>query len=260
MSALLSMTDRTVGELASAMPATIRVFETWKIDYCCGGRTSLSNACANAGRTIDDFIAAVEASTEAPEAAPNDWAVSTLAQIATDVIDRYHRYTREELQTLQTLAEKVLGVHGSRRPELAEVGTLVAALTADLLPHMLKEEQVLFPYVEQLEQASHGTRTAVTPFFGTVKNPVRMMMIEHERVGELLTRLRTVTDAYQPPKDACFSYRELYRRLNVFEATTHEHIHVENNIYFPRAVTLEERVGNASAAGEACGTSCCGGH
>lgn len=131
--------------------------------------------------------------------------------------------------------------------------TLVRELTADLLPHMLKEEQVLFPYVNQMEEAVIAKHAAPTPFFGTVKNPVRMMMLEHDRVGELLARLRVVSDGYTPPESACFSYRELYRRLADIELRTHEHIHIENNLYFPRAISLEDRAGQPNTYGEGCG-------
>jgi regulator of cell morphogenesis and NO signaling len=248
---MMEFSTRTVGELAVEVPAAIRVFEAWKIDYCCGGRTPLPDACAAAGKSVDEFVAQLMRAASVPENAARDWAGSTLTTIATNIVTTYHDYTREELQTLAPLAAKVLGVHGERHPELAEVAALIADLTTDLVPHMLKEEQVLFPYVNQLEQGS-----APTPFFGTVKNPVRMMMAEHDRVGELLARLRVTTSGYDVPGNACFSYRELYRRLSEFEARTHEHIHIENNLYFPRAVQLEDRVGKAvqgDTAGHACG-------
>ena len=179
--------------------------------------------------------------------------------MSTNIVSMYHVYTREELQTIAPLANKVLSVHGERRPELAEVVALVSDLTNDMLPHMLKEEQVLFPYVQQLEAAVTAGQPAPTPFFGTVKNPVRMMMLEHDRVGELLARLRVVTSDYIPPESACFSYRELYRRLAELETQTHEHVHVENNIYFPRAVALEDEAGSASTfalTGGTCGSAC----
>lgn len=258
MSTTLSMHDRTVGELAAEMPVSIRVFEAWKIDYCCGGMTPLTDACAAAGKTVDEFVAAIEAAAVIPDGLARDWASQSLHGISTHIVDSYHRYTREELDTLRPLAEKVFGVHGARRAELSDVLATVRELTNDLLPHMLKEEQVLFPYVVQLEKASDEGGPAPTPFFGTVKNPVRAMMLEHDRVGELLARLRSLTSDYTVPQDACFSYRELYRRLDEFEQRTHEHIHIENNIYFPRAVSLEERAGSTPAfthahAGGACG-------
>lgn len=248
---MMEFAVRTVGELAVDVPASIRVFEAWKIDYCCGGKTPLPDACATAGKSVEEFVAQLMRAATGPEGAVRDWSGASLTTIASNIVKSYHDYTREELQTLAPLSDKVLGVHGERHPELSEVVSLIAALSTDLLPHMLKEEQVLFPYVTQLEAGS-----APTPFFGTVKNPVRMMMLEHDKVGELLARLRAVTSDYAAPDNACFSYRELYRRLAEFEALTHEHIHVENNLYFPRAVEMEDQIGKPSAAamaGHACG-------
>jgi regulator of cell morphogenesis and NO signaling len=256
---MIEFSAQTVGQLASEVPTSIRVFEMWKIDYCCGGQTPLPEACATAGKSVDEFIAELERATAIPDGAARDWSGDTLAAMSAKIVAMYHVYTREELQTIAPIADKVLGVHGDRRPELAEVVSIVRELTNDLLPHMLKEEQVLFPYVAQLDEAVTGHQPAPTPFFGTVKNPVRMMMLEHDRVGELLARLRVVTNEYAPPESACFSYRELYRRFAELELRTHEHIHIENNMYFPRAIALEEKAGNAASfefAGGTCGSSC----
>ncbi len=251
----ISFRERTVGELAVEMPNSIRVFEAWKIDYCCGGQTRLPDACAAAGKSVDAFVEALEKVATVPDG--QDWSSETLPGLAVRIVATYHEYTREELQLLEPLAEKVRGVHGHRRQELHEVATLVRALTADLVPHMLKEEQVLFPYVEQLTRAMESHTVPPTPFFGTVKNPVRMMMLEHDRVGDLLAKLREITDGYVPPESACFSYRELYRRLADLEKKTHEHVHIENNLYFPRAVALEERAGNPNELVQGCGMSGC---
>jgi regulator of cell morphogenesis and NO signaling len=255
----MEMTDWTVGELAVEMPNSIRVFEAWKIDYCCGGATPLRDACAAAGKRVEDFAAELTKTAAVPSVGNRDWAGDALPAMAANIVAIYHTYTREELQTLAPLADKVLSVHGERRPELAEVVSLLRELTSDMVPHMLKEEQVLFPYVEQLAEAAAGDRPAPAPFFGTVKNPVRMMMLEHDRVGELLASLRTVTGEFTPPESACFSYRELYRRLTELEQKTHEHVHLENNLYFPRAIALEEKSGAESTIafqGGACGSTC----
>ena len=259
MSTTMEYSGRTVGELAVEVPTSIRVFEAWKIDYCCGGQTPLTDACAAVGKDVEEFVAELMRATEVPNVATRNWSAETLTSMASNIVATYHAYTREELQTVGPLANKVLSVHGERRAELAEVVSLVRDLTNDLLPHMLKEEQVLFPYVAQMEEAAAGGYPAPTPFFGTVKNPVRMMMLEHDRVGELLARLRAVTDNYAPPESACFSYRELYRRLAELEVRTHEHVHIENNLYFPRAVALEEKSDSAASfefAGGTCGASC----
>ena len=246
MSTAFSYHERTVGELAADVPVSIRIFEAWKIDYCCGGKTLLADACARVGKSVDDFAAALKSAATIPDLDDHDWTAEPLTALSAYVVKTYHAYTREELATFAPLAAKVLSVHGERRPELAEVVSLVEDLTRDMLPHMLKEEQILFPYVGQLETAIENDGPAPTPFFGTVKNPVRMMMLEHDRVGELLSRLRKVADDYTPPESACFSYRELYRRFAEFEARTHEHIHVENNIYFPRAIDMEDRCSAAA--------------
>jgi regulator of cell morphogenesis and NO signaling len=245
MTITMTYSECLVGELAAEEPASIRVFESWKIDYCCGGQTPLADACRAVGKSVDEFIDALARVAAVPDGVARDWSAETLTSIGASIVATYHVYTREELQTLAPIADKVLSVHGQRRPELAEVVALLRDLTSDMLPHMLKEEQVLFPYVNQLEAGN-----APTPFFGTVKNPVRMMMLEHDRVGELLALLRAITDDYTPPESACFSYRELYRRLAELESGTHEHIHIENNIYFPRAVALEDRAGQPAAFGE----------
>ena len=258
MTTMMEFSARTVGELAVEVPTSIRVFEAWKIDYCCGGKTALPDACAAAGRSVEDFVAELVRAAAVPDGATRDWRAETLTSMAANIVSMYHTYTREELQTLDPLAAKVLSVHGDRRPELRQVVTLLRDLTNDMLPHMLKEEQVLFPYVDQLEEAAAGNRPAPTPFFGTVKNPVRMMMLEHDRVGDILAQLRLVTDDYVPPESACFSYRELYRRLAELEQRTHEHVHVENNVYFPRAVELEDGTGTPAAFGkDGCGMGGC---
>jgi regulator of cell morphogenesis and NO signaling len=250
-----SLQDRTVGELAVEMPVSIRVFEAWKIDYCCGGMTPVAEACSAAGKTVEELAQALASAVVIPEGVTRDWAAEPIADIAAHIVATYHEYTREELATVLPLAAKVHSVHGHRRPELVEVEQLVVTLTDDLLPHMLKEEQVLFPYVGQLALAADGGKAAPTPFFGTVKNPVRMMMLEHDRVGEILARLREISDGFTPPDSACFSYRELYRRLAELELRTHEHVHLENNVYFPRAIALEDSVGkpDASVKHDACG-------
>lgn len=233
--------NATVGEVAAQTPEAIRIFESWRIDYCCGGRTSLADACREVGKTLEQFrqaVAEVVTLDDEVEQVPQE---ATLRSIATYIVQTYHVYTRQELETLQILAAKVFDVHGGRCAELRSVVKLLDELSNDMLPHMLKEEQVLFPHVERLELAEEVGSAPPVPFFGTVKNPVRMMMLEHERVGDLLEQMRVTTGDYVAPADACFSYRELYRRLATFAYQTHRHVHVENNVYFPRAVELEAK-------------------
>ena len=224
----------TVGELAANNPAAIRIFERFGIDYCCRGFVEVSEACRAAGITFADFQAALGEAVAAPEFGI-DWTERPLTELSEYLVSRFHVHAREELDTMMMLAAKVAGVHGTRHPETIKVAALVTALQNDMLPHMMKEEMILFPYVAGLEGGQTGANC-----FGTVANPIRVMMMDHEAVGDLLAQLRQVTDGYTTPEDACFSYGELYRRLVAFEKETHEHIHLENNVHFPRALMLEQ--------------------
>ena len=219
--------ERTLGDLVAERPARARVFERYGIDYCCHGRRSLGDASSEAG--LDPVAVLAELEAVADQSGADVDRLQPLA-LVDHILDTHHRYLHEELPLLVALAEKVRDVHGSRHPELPSVAALVAEIRDDLDPHLAKEEQVLFPAIREW---ADGQRAFP---FGTLANPVRMMMTEHDRAGELLEELRALTAGYAPPPDGCASYRTLYRRLEELEADTHRHIHLENNVLFP-AVT-----------------------
>lgn len=233
--------SKTVGELASEVPATTRVFERFKIDYCCGGSRTLEAACVAAGANVAEVLGMLEGATQAQrqDGEQRDFQTSTLAELIGHILDNHHAYTREEMGRISALAERVCAAHGERHAELLHVRELFGELCADLAPHMMKEERVLFPYILALEEMA--ARNAAPPFapFGTVQNPVRMMMYEHDTAGALLRELRAASGDYAVPGDACASYRTLYSALEEFERDLHRHIHLENNLLFPRAVELE---------------------
>lgn len=229
----------TIAELAVAMPQAIPVLEKLGIDYCCQGHRSVQHACANAGITSDELLQLIGNAPQ-PSDGTKSWDGETLHALIAFIVDTHHAYTREALQRLQALAAKVRGVHGANHPELLVVERLVVELASDLIPHMLKEEQVLFPFVEALEAAALDGEEPPVPFFGTVKNPIRMMMSEHETAGEKLAEMRGLTMDYELPDDACASFRALYATLIEIETDLHRHIHLENNILFPRAAEMED--------------------
>lgn len=233
---------KTVREYATETPNATRVFEKLKIDYCCGGGRSLRDACAVAGVTFDEVARLLEQAGDISGEMPPGVQSGTLAQLIDYILDTHHAFTRDEMERITALAEKVESKHGGNHPELQGVRALFLKLCDDLRPHMFKEETILFPYVMQLEQAAAEGRP--TPFapFGTVGNPVRRMMFEHDTAGDILRELRAVADDYAAPADACISYRALYEALEGFEKDLHQHIHLENNVLFPRAVELEKRV------------------
>jgi regulator of cell morphogenesis and NO signaling len=231
--------QRAVRDFAVEIPGATRLFERIGIDYCCGGAKALEEACAERGLDAAEILRSLEGlELEAGHDAggADTWSLSTLAD---HIVETHHVFTREELARLDRLFDKVVAAHGARHTELDEMRDLFRAIAAELGPHMLKEEQVLFPYIRQLEQAAAAGATPPTPFFGTVRNPVRRMQLEHDSAGELLAKMRALGGEYTPPADACMSYRTLFEALDGLERDLHVHIHLENNILFPKAVALE---------------------
>lgn len=232
-----------VRELALAMPQATRVFEILGIDYCCGGNRSLEEACAVAGVDVRDVQQSLEVAGRVTllDSDEEDLQQATLADLIKHIHDKHHVFTKLELVRLGVLMAKVCSVHAQNHPELLSHQHVLQQLEDDLLPHMMKEEQMLFPYIIAMEKAvavAHRSARPNAPF-GSVRNPVRMMSLEHDRVGELLREMRRLTSEYCVPPDGCISYRTLFEALEELEKDLHRHIHLENNILFPRAITLE---------------------
>ncbi len=233
---------RTVREFATEIPDATRIFEKLGIDYCCGGNRPLADACVQAKVPVEKALRSLEDATvlsaKVARETP-DFQNSRLADLTAHIVTTHHVYVKQEIPRLQQLLAKVVAVHCAGHPELAAVQRTFAGLSAELLSHMMKEEVVLFPYVEKLEEAAIQRRRAPEPPFGSVSNPVHMMEMEHASAGKALVEIRMLTAAYTPPEGACFSYRTLYSALQEFEADLHQHIHLENNVLFPRAIALE---------------------
>lgn len=226
-------TTTHVADLVLEHPSRARVFERFGIDYCCGGKTPLERACAERGIDLAAVVAALE---DPPAEGPDDvdWTAASLASLCDHIVQAHHGYLRDELPPLRALADKVARVHGEAHPELLDVRTTFHAVADELEQHMLKEEHVLFPACVALEQGTAGGFP-----FGSVENPIRMMVHEHDEVAAGLAHLRSLTGGYTVPLDACNSYRALFDRLATLEADTHRHVHEENNVLFPRAAALE---------------------
>lgn len=230
---------KTVRELAVTFPNATRVFEKTNIDYCCGGDQLLGAACAKAGVELQDLEQMLQTSTDASASEPLDFQKVTLAELITYILDKHHVYTKNEMERLESLVAKVVAAHGANHPELLPIRDLVQQLCADLRPHMFKEEQILFPFIVELEQSVLQSRPAPFAPFVTVNNPIHMMMMEHDTAGDILRELRKLSVDYKPPADGCISYQTLYQALEAFEQDLHQHIHLENNILFPKAIEME---------------------
>lgn len=233
--------DRTVRDVVLELPQATRVFEKLKIDYCCGGDTPLGEACATAGIEVENLELLLDEAREAAVQGSGalDFQTATLSELIVYILDKHHVYTKTEMARLEPLIDKVIGAHGENHPELRQLGEVFQRVCADLKPHMFKEEQILFPYIVEMERASLQDKPAPFAPFGTVNNPVRMMMIEHDTVGDLLRELRALSSNYTVPSDGCISYQTLYQAFETFEQDLHQHIHLENNILFPRAIEME---------------------
>jgi regulator of cell morphogenesis and NO signaling len=225
--------NRLLSDLVNTTPASLRVLESFGLDYCCGGRRSLDIACEEAGVDPQVVLEALLVIESGPEP---DWASMGPVELVDQIEATHHAYLHTELDRLGALAEKVAAKHGVRHPELDDVSFILAELSDDFAPHLVKEERVLFPMIRELATSS------VAPAFhcGSLRNPMSVMMLEHDEVGELLEKLRTLTSGYQTPADGCRSYRALYDGLAELEADTHLHVHKENNLLFPAIIALEE--------------------
>ena len=234
--------SKTVGEIAVEVPNATREFEKLGIDYCCGGSRTLGEACAEAKISVDEALERLRKSmTAAPPDIRQDWQSRPLTDLIAHIQDTHHVFVRSECPRIHALCAKVVSVHGTNHPELLEVQEKFSQLAEELSVHLMKEEQVLFPYVLRMEECVLAGEPVPPAMFGTVVNPVRMMMQEHDGAGDALRALRSFTRDYAVPQDVCISYRTLYEALQAFEADLHQHIHLENNILFPRAVAMEAK-------------------
>ena len=231
----------TIREVAIEMPQATRVFEKLRIDYCCGGDRPVTEACATAGVEVEKLERMLEEAgrTEMQGNRSLNFQNATLTELIGHILDKHHVYTKDEMARLESLLEKVISAHGENHPELRGIGALFQQLCADLKAHLFKEEQILFPYIVEMERAALQNRPAPITPFGTVNNPIGMMMVEHDTAGDILRELRTLTSDYTVPADGCISHQTLYDALVAFEKDLHQHIHLENNILFPQAVEME---------------------
>jgi regulator of cell morphogenesis and NO signaling len=226
--------ETRIGELVAARPALARLFESLRIDYCCGGKQTIAAACATRGLAVPTVLAMLEAAAAALAASPADVDVTamSLAALADHIEQSHHAYLKEELPRLQEMADRVAYKHGGRDPRLRELAATVNELTSEMFGHMYKEEQVLFPLVRRIEAGERGG------FAASIAEPIRQMEAEHDDAGRATERLRELTDGFQPDAEACNTHRALLDGLARLEDDLHRHVHKENNVMFPRALAL----------------------
>ena len=229
----------TIGEIVAADYRTAAVFRRHGIDFCCRGGRTLERACRDASLDSGEIMRELEdVASESSAGLPrfNSWGLSTLVSY---IVANHHAYVRESLPLLVEYSRKIADVHGHRHPELPRVAQLVQAVADEMTSHMLKEERVLFPHIVQLATAASEGRPAARAPFGPVDNPIHMMEPEHESAGHAMLEIRELTDGFAPPADACATYVVCLHELEAFERDLHAHVHLENNILFPKASAIE---------------------
>jgi regulator of cell morphogenesis and NO signaling len=240
---MLITTDSTVADIATASPATIPVFQQHQIDFCCGGKMPLAQACTKRGLDPDAVLAELQAVTR-PAAAEPSWDTAPLSELIAHIQRRYHEHLRVELPRLDAMVDRVVSRHGDHLPEtLLPLQSTFKALRDELLDHMLKEDRVLFPAIVAIERGQGRVSADAAAWLDA---PIAAMEAEHESAGAALASLRARTNGYAPPEWACPTFRGLYFGLAQLETDMHLHVHLENHILFPRAAQLA-RAKNASS-------------
>ena len=221
----------TVGQLVAERPSRARVFEKFGIDYCCGGKKPLEQACRDRAVDVRAVLDALRQNDQrrGPE---RDWSAMGLTRLADHIEQTHHGYLRQELPRLDFLTHKVAAAHGQRHPELIRLRDLFAAFEAELINHMQKEELVVFPLCRRIEAGEVDGSASEAG----LQRPVDVLTHEHEDAGEALAEMRRLTGGFEPPADACNTYRALLDSLKELEADMHQHVHLENNVLFPAAL------------------------
>ena len=235
--------DMTVANLVIQFPQLRLSLEKMGIDYCCGGKHPLSDAAQRAGVEWPVLLTALKAAlVSARKSSDNtDWNSAPLSVLVDHIIDKHHAFTKEQLPRLDILGARVEKAHAAQHGQmLSHLRRAYGALRAELEPHLMKEEQILFPAIKGLEVFMTGKGAKPAVHCGSIANPIGQMMHEHDVAGKELAELRQTTGNYQLPSDACQTFAALYEGLQALEADLHEHIHLENNILFPKSIAQEE--------------------
>jgi len=236
----MNITDENkIGELVAQNYRTATVFKRHKIDFCCKGNRSLKEVTDDKKIDLNALLQELSDVVNQNDSVSADFNTWDLDLLADYIEKKHHRYVEEHIPMLQQYLHKLCRVHGDRHPELIEINEHFNQCATALTAHMKKEELVLFPYIRKMVKSRQTHETLQAPHFGTVENPVRMMMHEHDVEGERFRTIAQLSNQYTPPEDACNTYRVTYNLLQEFENDLHLHIHLENNILFPKAVEME---------------------
>lgn len=237
--------EETVGEMAAKDLRKAEVFKKFGIDFCCEGRKTLKEACNEVSVSEEEVKEALE---RLPSKGENgrqmDFDGWDLDFLADYIVNIHHKYVRDSSPMLAGLSQKIAQVHGSHHPELFEVEKHVMALLKEMQDHQVKEETILFPFIKQMQQAKKENKSFTYPASGSIENPVAMMRHDHDDVAAHIHAIEKLSDNYAVPSDGCESYKLYYKKLSDMDNDLHVHIHLENNILFPKSIRMEKDLAN----------------
>ena len=245
--AQLTIPEKTVGEIVAEDYRTAGVFKKFDMDFCCGGGRPLSEACAKKGVNVDELLAEINKVTQesSDHHNYNEWSPQFLIDY---IINNHHHFVRTKLPEIKAYAKKVAKVHGKSYPELQEMLELFLRLKDEMISHLDKEEKILFPYIKKLgKMIAEGEPAARELQFESSEASIAMLEDEHEEAGDLMARLKKLSNNFTPPEDACTTFRVYFQNLKGFQDDLHKHVHLENNILFPKAQELEQIMNRAKA-------------
>jgi regulator of cell morphogenesis and NO signaling len=232
----------TLSQIVTRNYKTAEIFEKYNLDFCCRGNKLLAMACEEKGIEENEVISDLNkllSCRDESNGRYNEWSTDFLTDY---IINNHHTYIRNIIPVLTLHTQKVASAHGERHPETTEIARIFSAVSKDLKHHLMKEEGILFPYIKYMSKALTGESKTEKPYFNTVASPIKMMEAEHAAAGDELYEIRNLSGNYTPPEDACNTYKVCYSELKEFEEDLHKHVHLENNILFPKAVLLEKEL------------------
>jgi regulator of cell morphogenesis and NO signaling len=233
--------DKTLAEIVTDNIRSAIVFEEYGLDFCCKGNRSLKVACSDKNLDMQKVVNELTNLSHNGNGKenPNDWQLDFLVDY---IINNHHQYVRRMIPVITLHADKVASVHGKNHPETLRIADLFLAVREELEMHMMKEERILFPQIKQMVLTQKENSQFFPPPFGTIQNPIRMMEFEHTSAGDALSQIKELSNNYTHPDDACNTFKALYSELKEFEEDLHKHIHLENNILFPKSIELENQL------------------
>lgn len=234
--------NKSVGEIVKQDFRAADVFSSYGIDFCCGGKISVAEACSNAKTDESVVVSALESLKNKTGSSVHDFDSWNIGFLADYIQNTHHQYLSKAIPQILPLAQKVADVHGEHHPEVVIINELFNEMADDLLSHMQKEEQILFPFIKKLVVDESARNCSTDSCFGSVAGPISVMEQEHENAGVILKELFRLSDGYTPPEDACNTFRVLYGKLKEFEDDLHRHVHLENNILYPKAIEMEQAI------------------